>query len=45
MKKFLAFALFASAIIITACTDGSIIGNDLLGDQEINLEYDENFEL
>lgn len=45
MKKFLAYALFASAIMITACTDGSIIGNDLLGDEEISLNYDENFEL
>ncbi len=45
MKKFLAYALFSSAIIITACTDGSIIGNDLLGDEVITLEFDENFEL
>ena len=45
MKKILACALFASAIFITSCTDGSIIGNDLLGDQEINLQFDENFEL
>lgn len=45
MKKFFACALFASAIIITSCTDGSIIGNDLLGDQEINLQFDENFDL
>lgn len=45
MKKFLAYALFLSAIMITACTDGSIIGNDLLGDEEITLKYDENFEL
>ena len=45
MKKFLAYALFASALMITACTDGSIIGNDLLGDEEISLQYDENFEL
>lgn len=45
MKKILAYALFASAIIITSCTDGSIIGNDLLGDEEISLQFDENFEL
>lgn len=45
MKKFLACALFASAIIITACTDGSIIGNDLLGDEEINLEFEDIFDL
>ena len=45
MKKFLTYALFASAIIITSCTDGSIIGNDLLGDEEISLQFDESFEL
>lgn len=45
MKKFLASALFASAVMILACTDGSIIGNDLLGDEEISLKFDENFEL
>ena len=45
MKKILACALFLSAIIITSCTDGSIIGNDLLDDQEINLNYVEDFDL
>jgi hypothetical protein len=45
MKKFLTCALFASAIIITSCTDGSIIGTDLLGDEEISLQFDESFEL
>jgi hypothetical protein len=45
MKKFFAYALIASAAMITACTDGSIIGNDLLEDEAITLEFDENFEL
>jgi len=45
MKKFLAYALFVSALMITACTDGSIIGSDLLGDEELSLLYDDNFEL
>ena len=45
MKKFLAYALFASAILITACTDGSIIGNDLLGDEEISLNFQDDFVL
>ena len=45
MKKFLASALFLSAILLTSCTDGSIIGNDLLDDQEIDLVFEENFEL
>lgn len=45
MKKYLAYALFASAIIITACADGSLIGNDLLGNEELNLEFEDNFEL
>ncbi len=45
MKKFLVYALFIGAAMITACTDGSIIGNDLLGDEVISLEFEENFEL
>jgi len=45
MKKFLTYALFVSVIIITSCTDGSIIGNDLLGDEEVSLKFDESFEL
>lgn len=45
MKKFLVYALFISAAMITACTDGSIIGNDLIQDEVITLEYDDNFEL
>ena len=44
MKKFMACALFASAIFITACTDGTIIGNDLLGDEEISLNFEDGFE-
>ncbi|MDF1694552.1 MAG: DUF4270 domain-containing protein [Saprospiraceae bacterium] len=44
MKKFMACALFVSAIFITACTDGTIIGGDLVGDEEISILFEDGFE-
>ena len=40
----MAYALFASALMITACTDGTIIGNDLIGNEVIELDFNDNLE-
>jgi len=45
MKKFLVYAFFVSAAMMTACTDGSIIGNDLVEDEVITLDFLEDFDL
>ena len=40
----MAYALFVSALMITACTDGTIIGNDLIGNEVIELDFNDNVE-
>ncbi|MEM9548853.1 MAG: DUF4270 family protein [Bacteroidota bacterium] len=45
MKKFLVYAFFISALMIVACTDGSVIGNDLVENEVITLEFEDAFEL
>jgi len=45
MKKFIGIAFAAVIVISIGCNDGSIIGNDLLENEAIELAYDDNFEL
>jgi hypothetical protein len=45
MKKIFGIALGAIALISIGCNDGSIIGNDLLGDEAIELAFDDSFVL
>jgi len=45
MKKFLGLAFVAMIATVVGCNDGSIIGNDLLENEAIELAYDDNFEL
>lgn len=40
MYKFFLFAL--AAILMTACNESTTIGNDLLGDEELDIEFDED---
>ena len=40
MYKFFLFAL--AAILMTACNESTTIGNDLLGDAELDIEFDED---
>jgi hypothetical protein len=45
MKKFFGIAFSAIIVMALGCNDGSIIGNDLLGEEAIELAYDDSFEL
>lgn len=45
MKKFFGIALGAITLISIGCNDGSIIGNDLLDNEAIDLAFDDNFVL
>ena len=45
MKNFFWVAFAAIIVISIGCNDGSIIGNDLLENEAIELAYDDNFEL
>lgn len=45
MKQLFWIALAAITVISLGCNDGSIIGNDLLENEAIDLVYDDNFEL
>ena len=45
MKQFFGIAFAAIILISIGCNDGSIIGNDLLENEAIELAYDDNFEL
>lgn len=45
MKKFFLYAFVAVLMTTAGCNDGSIIGNDLLEGEAIELAYDDNFAL
>jgi hypothetical protein len=45
MKKYFGIAFAAIIVISIGCNDGSIIGNDLLENEAIELAYDDNFAL
>lgn len=43
MKKYLAYAFAVVILTAIGCNDGSIIGNDLLENEAIELDYDDNY--
>ncbi|MFT4536183.1 MAG: hypothetical protein ACJA1A_000237 [Saprospiraceae bacterium] len=45
MKQFFGIVLAAIIVISIGCNDGSLIGNDLLDNEAIELAYDDNFQL
>jgi|GEM_PF-344145 len=45
MKRYLVNALAAIVLVAAGCSDGSIIGNDLLEDEAIDLAYDDSYQL
>lgn len=45
MKKLFGIAFAAIMVISLGCNDGSIIGNDLLENEAIELAFDDNFQL
>ena len=45
MKRYLVNALAAIVLIAAGCSDGSVIGNDLLEDEAIDLAFDDSYQL
>ncbi|MEE9437928.1 MAG: DUF4270 family protein [Saprospiraceae bacterium] len=43
MKNIFALALVVSIVLLYSCNDGSIIGNDLIGNEQINLNFNDDF--